>query len=287
MAHTLRVHTLRPPRMAVYTIARPKSPYHLQALAEKIAADMMEGKLASSAIISRWPWKGVVSGLYAGEERIPLVRRITGGSSARILGQGGYVAVVKATTSLEEAIELGMGLSRCMRGVYAMGATRIGRAELAPGLVELFIEEGRNVAEVLECIESTVSPKDVEFREAPEWGTLNDIAEAYAAIKWRMYAGASDTEHWSMVSRGEYYVRVAVDLHGMFITRARVDGVFYAAPPSEPFNVASMIEGMRADEQALQAVEARASAMMELAGIKVEDVVEAFRRALAAGSRRE
>ena len=83
----------------------------------------------------------------------------------------------------------------------------------------------------------------------------------------------------AVVRRGDYYVRVGIQVFESYISNAKVDGVFYAAPPNAPFNLAAALAGQPANENALLLVEGRL-AIMELLGVTKEDFYQAILRAL-------
>ncbi len=264
---------LRPTRIAVYA---GSGGYTLQAATEALAARALEGAIQAGLASGPWGMEGRILGLYqasAGDDAV--YRRITGGWDASANPETGYAGLVYASESLAETVEIAERLADCL-GAEAWGATRMGPRRLAAGIIEAVGDFDPDAA--LDCARRALGrPRPTRPPEMP----LERLSKPYMHPSWRLYPGALVMPRRGERARGPWRVRVGVSLvEGRFIADARIDGVFLAAPPSEPFSTIAGITGMPAGDQVLLAVEARFSAAIELHGIEPVDVVEALRDAL-------
>ena len=278
---------IKPPYIEVYYSGNPPTPYHLQAFTETLAAMLMEGRLASALLYARWPWRGRIVGLYEASTTAPVARRITGGPSVDVDEQAYYASLIHASGSLGDSLKLAGSIAECLGSGIAYGATRLGRGKLAAGVIELIINRKISIGDILACIEPVLGYGEEHLKGEPEWNALGEKPEAYAAMGWRLYHGSHGMTYMGVRPREGNIVRIGVEVSNGFIAAARVDGVFNAAPPNEPFNVISMIEGMPVDESTMDAVEVRLESMLEIAGVTKGDFLEALREALAASGWRE
>ena len=107
------------------------------------------------------------------------------------------------------------------------------------------------------------------------------MARAYEHPGWRLYPGARGMEKRARIEAPPYWIGLGISTaEGLYIASARIEGVFHAAPPNEPFNLAAALEGMPLGEQAEMLAHARAS-LMEIHG-PPPDAVPALIRRLAA-----
>jgi len=261
------------------TLVKARGPMELlQGGLEAIVAALMEGRLQATILQGEPEGEGVLLGFYqpAPEEDSSVWRRITGGREARVTGGSWYVAVAFAAESLGEAVSLGERLQACS-GAEGWGATRMGPRELGVGVVELVTQRPH---EVLECARGFLARPGSPVEEASLPGSAYRIARAYRDRRWRLYEGAGILPRRAEVSRGRYRVRVGVSVYEGYISAARVDGTFMAAPPNEPYNTIAAIQGLPASAQALNLLEVRLTGMAELYGVEPGDFREALRRAL-------
>jgi hypothetical protein len=262
------------------TLIRARGPIELlQGGLEAVIGALMEGRLQATILQGEPEGEGVLLGFYqpAPEKPgSPIWRRITGGREARLRSGSWYVAVAFAAESLSEAAGLGEMLEECA-GAEAWGATRMGPRELGVGVVEAVTQRPH---EALECLRNALTRPGATVEEAPLPGSAYRIARAYREPRWRIYEGARLLPRKAEVSRGSYRVRLGVSVYEGYISVARVDGTFMAAPPNEPFNTMAAIQGLPADTQALTLLEARLAGIAELYGVEPGDFREALRRAL-------
>jgi len=257
-------------------------PELLQAGLEAIIGSFLEGRIQASLLVGEPEAEGILLGYYqAAPQRLEggVWRRITGGWEAHIGPGTWYVAAVFASESLEEAVWLGRKMSKCLGGSW--GATRIGPRRLAAGVVEMTTDSDPREAERC-AAEMLVKPGGgVERRGLPE--SASRIERAYREPRWRLFEGAEPLPHKGVARRGPYHVRVGVSLHEGYISLARVDGVFMASPPNEPYNAIAAIQGMPLGPQVLLLLESRLAGMAELYGVEASDFSEALRRAVDLG----
>ena len=254
------------------SVARPtgQGPL-LQAGLEALAGMVLEGRIQSGVISSPWGERSALLGYYEPYTGgpVPVRRRITGGRTAMLREDDVYSGIVFASESLVEAARLAELIAECS-GAKAWGATRMGPRRLAAGIIE--IAGARDPGAPLECYVALLSTRpSIEAVDVGE--SARRIARAYEDRRWTHYTGASSMPVRIASSRGEYYVRMGFHVTGDgFIAAARIDGVFNAAPPSEPYNLASAIVGMPLNENVLMLAEHRLE-KIELHGVERRDVL--------------
>ena len=266
------------------TLVEARGPLErLQASLEALVGLFLEGRLQASLLVGEPEGEGVLLGYY---QASPLDadpgttwRRITGGPEARVGSGSWYIGLVFASEDLAEAVGVARGLAECLGG-GVWGATRMGPRELGAGIVEVVTSDA---SRALECARGLVARPGASASRLGVPESASRIERAYRDPRWKLYTGASPLPLRASVSRGPYSVRVGVSLYeGRYVSLARLDGVFMAAPPNEPFNTAAALQGMPVGDQLYTLVEARLGGA-ELYGIAPGDVVEALREALEAG----
>ena len=261
------------------TIWKVNGAYRLQAASEIAVGNLLEGRVQSMIVFGEWNLKGRVLGFYqSSNDYLDVVaRRATGGDSLLVEKPTNYAAVVTPTTSLRGTIDMAREISDCL-GVRFAGATRIGPMTLSAGVIE-FIGDF-TLDSLIDCSRVIARRPRIIEREAPE-DRITEVAKAYATRSWIHYSGASSLPMIGEAKRGDYSVRIGVDLYeGKFISTARIDGNFLAAPPAEPYSTIAGIQGMPIGDQVFLALEARFSAGLELYGIEPEDITLALKRAV-------
>jgi len=262
------------------TLIEARGPMELlQGGLEAVIGAFMEGRLQATMLQGEPDGEGVLLGFYQPAPPSPGVmvwRRITGGPEARVAGGSWYIALAFASESLSETAGVGERLGECGRA-RAWGATRLGPRRLGVGVVELVTDRPR---EVLECARGILARPGAPLERIPLPGSAGRIARAYREPRWRLYEGAGILPRRAEVSRGPYRVRIGVSIYEGYISVARVDGTFMAAPPNEPYNTIAAIQGLPASGQALTLLEARLSGVAELYGLEPGDFREALRIAL-------
>ena len=271
---------LRPLRIAVL---RLEGLERLQAATEALAARLLEGRLQAGMVVGSTMVDGVLYGLYEAGWGPRAYRRITGGPKASLRPDTVYAGIVYASESLEETVQAAETIVECL-GAKNWGATRMGPRRLAAGIIEVVGDYSPDQA--LECTRIALRkprPQTLDQSTLP----IDRLSKPYLHPKWRNYTGADPLPCKGAARRGDYMVRIGLSLwEDTFIADARIDGVFNAAPPMEPFSTLAGITGMPVGEQALLALETRFSAKIELHGITPEDVVEAFRKAIESRPRK-
>ncbi|MCE4625482.1 MAG: hypothetical protein F7C35_06430 [Desulfurococcales archaeon] len=249
----------------------------LQAALEKLVGLHLEGKIQAGLVVGEWGDEGVVLGYYKAyqDEDLKAYRRITGGTDAYVDKDTGYLGLVFASENLEEVGLLAEKLARCVGG-KVWGATRFGPQRLASGVVEVIGDF--HPEDAAACVGERIFGRRLLVEEIGLEG-LNSISMAYSHEGWIKYLGAEPMSIKTVVRRGEYYVRVGIQIFESYISNARVDGVFHAAPPNAPFNLAAALAGQPANENALLLAEGRLG-VMELLGVTREDFYQAFLRAI-------
>ncbi|MCE4628011.1 MAG: hypothetical protein F7C34_02540 [Desulfurococcales archaeon] len=267
------------------SVARPPGPGPLlQAGLEALAGMLLEGRLQSAIISSRWGENSILLGYYEPYTGGPglVRRRITGGRSAQLGEEDIYAGIVFASESLLETAELAGRIAECS-GAKAWGATRIGPRRLAAGIIE--IVGARDTGAPLECYVSMLSTKPALGRVSVE-ESARRIARAYEDKRWAHYSGANNMPVKIVSRRGDYWVRMGFHVtRDGFIAAARIDGVFNAAPPNEPYNLASAIVGMPANENVLMLAEHRLE-KIEFYGVDREDVLGILERLVGGAGER-
>ncbi len=254
---------------------------YLQAATESMIGLHLGGKIQAGLVLGKWMDEGRVLGYYEGYRPEPgkAWRRITGGPTATVNNDTDYLSVVFASESLEETAGKAQELSSCLN-IKVWGVTRMGPRPLAAGVIEAF--GSFKDRDAVECVKNVLGGR-VEETHNVELDRIKRIARAYIEKGWIEYSGAAKMAYSSIVSRGDYYVRMGVAVVEGFISNALIDGVFYAAPPNEPFNTVAALRGMPVGDQALLLLEARLG-IMELYGIKPSDVIEAYLEAVEKAS---
>jgi len=269
---------LKPEELRVWRPDGARGPL-LQAGAEALTALLLEGRVQAGVVAGYWGEDALVLGYYqpAPREGASLLRRrVTGGWEARAGPETGYAAIVFASESLEEAAGLAEEIADRLRA-EAWGATRMGPRRLGAGVLEFIgpFDPGQAVDEAKRILgASRVSGIDLS-------GQADRIAKAYLHPGWAHFYGAEDLEAHGVVERPPFHVRIGLTVREGFIAAARIDGVFMAAPPAEPYSTIAAIQGMPAGEQAEMMLAVRFGGPVEVYGVSGEDVVEAFRRALS------
>lgn len=255
--------------------------YRLQAASELAVARVLEGRTQSMIVYGQWNLTGVVLGFYQSSRGVDgvVARRATGGGSTVVKEPTSYASIIIPSTSLRATVDVAKELSECL-GVGFSGVTRIGPITLSAGVIELLGDF--QLDQLLDCSKPiTRKPRVVEAR--PPYERITDVAKAYATREWIQYEGSLTQPLVGEARRGDYMVRVGVSLYeGKFISEARIDGNFYAAPPAEPFSTIAGIQGMPLGDQVYLALEARFSSGLEIYGVEPEDVTLALRRAVNA-----
>ena len=274
-------------------VSEAPSPFHLQALAEYLSTLVLRGAVRSAGFAARWRWRGRVLGFYQPSEKPEhTYRRMTGGPEAVYEDGGTYIFLVHPSAGLGETLDKALETAWCIleasgagyrgfrngvlvhgRGVGALGVTRLATRGPGPGIVEIPLPGLDCIHEARRCLDPLLGPGMEE--ERPEWGGLDRIASSYSEPGWRAYPGAKGLAAGES-RRGGYYVRIGVSLESGVIAAARLEGSFYAAPPSEPFNTLAALEGMHPTHTNIEIVLSRLAHRAELAGVHLDD----FRRAL-------
>lgn len=271
------VPRLRPRVIHVYASG---GAFHLQAALEKLVGLLLEGRLQAGLVAGPWRARGVILGLYQAYEPAPMpaFRRMTGGPGVPVEPGDTYTGLVFASRSLPEAVEVMEGLAGCL-GSRPLGATRVGPRRLAAGVVEVL--GGHGVGEAVECASRLLGGPRARPLDPGSLGDLRGLARAYSEARWIQYPGALGLPRAASRARGPWRVRVGVELvEDRFIGEARIDGVFLAAPPAEPFSTLAGITGMPVGDQVLMGLEARFTRAIELYGVDARDIVGAAAEAL-------
>ncbi len=261
------------------TIWRVNGAYRLQAASEIAVGNLLEGKVQSMIVFGEWNLKGRVLGFYQSSQGYEdvVARRATGGGSMLVEKPTSYAAVITPTTSLRATIDMAKEISDCL-GVGFAGATRIGPMTLSAGVIE-FIGDF-TLDSLVDCSKVIARRPRIVERGPPE-DRITEVAKAYATRSWIHYDGASSLPMVGEAVRGDYRVRIGVSLfEDKFISTARIDGNFFAAPPAEPYSTIAGIQGMPLGDQVFLALEARFSAGLELYGIEPEDIALALKKAV-------
>ena len=268
---------LRPETVHVWAPEGSQGPL-LQAGTEYMVSLLLEGRIQSGIVAGLWGEEARVLGHYQpapqGYEGL-LRRRITGGWEVDAKPSTSYLSIVFASESLEETARLAEEVADCLRA-QAWGATRLGPRRLAAGVVEVLGDFSLESA--VECGVRILGAKESKPVDVAE--KASRLEKAYLHPGWSRFSGAEGLPRVGVVERPPYQVRIGLSIDSGFIATARIDGVFMAAPPAEPYSTIASIQGMPAGEQAELILEARFGGPVELYGIQGEDVVEAFRRAL-------
>ena len=250
----------------------PARPEEAQAQLEEMVALHLEGKIQAGLVAAQWGGEGLVLGFYEAYRDGARWRRITGGPSYNATRETGYAGLVFASEDLGEVAEVAGRLAECIGG-GAWGATRIGPSQLAAGVVEVL--GGFAPETAVSCVRDELFGRRLEAGRV-ELKSTGRIAKAYITRGWIHYAGAAGMPVIGEVKRGDYWVRIGIAVTGDgFISNARIDGVFHAAPPNEPYNLVNAILGMPAGEQAVDLFEARSN-LVEVWGLKRSDLVLAL-----------
>jgi hypothetical protein len=149
----------------------------------------------------------------------------------------------------------------------------------SPGLIEVIVENEIDLNGIVGCIEGIGEQLEVVERRDPNWDALSWSARGYSSITWR-YHSTSHLPYRGESVKGDYRVEVGLSEVDCFISYISVSGIFYGAPPSEPFNVVSVALGMPIREDVIDAVRVRAESLLELEGVELEDFMNAFRASL-------
>ncbi len=253
--------------------------YRLQALTEYVVGQLLEGRIQAGIVHGRWGASGWVVGLYQpalGGMGV-VARRVTGGGMVYSQPQDYYLALVVPSTSLRALVDLARDYSECL-GSGFLGVTRFGPRVLSAGVVEYI--GGIDVSRAFECLQ-VFSRRPRVKRGSVDPARVDAIARAYGSARWIYYDGVSQLDRVGVVERNGFHVKVGVHLvEERYISTARIEGDFYAAPPAEPFSTIASIQGMPVGDQVLLALEARFGSVVELYGVTASDVVESARRAL-------
>ncbi len=266
------------------TIPEPFSsePYRLQARLELLVARHLEGRIQAGLVSGIWTGDGVVLGFYEPYRSGARWRRITGGGSVSVRGGKTYTGLVYASENLSEVASIAERLSNCLGGGL-WGVTRIGPRRLAAGVIEVFGDH--TIEEAVECVSSNLFDGRLEVRSMRFEGE-DRIVKAYSHPGWLHYYGIGEMPYRGMVERDKYYVRIGLSVtNDGFISNARIDGTFNAAPPNEPYNIVSAVLGLPIGEQSIDLMEARLN-LAEFYGVEPGDVLEAFRIAVNSARRR-
>jgi len=268
---------LRPEKLSVWTPKAARGPL-LQGGAEALVALLLEGRIQSGIVTGKWGEEATILGYY--QPAPPrtggiLRRRITGGWEARASPETGYAAIVFASESLEETAELAKQLAEAL-GAEAWGATRMGPRTLGAGVIE--VVGPFDPVQAVEAAQEALGARERGLLDLE--GQASKLEKAYIHPGWAGFTGAEELERLGVVERPPFHVRIGLAVREKFIASARIDGVFMAAPPAEPYSTIASIQGMPAGEQAELILAARFGGPIELYGVTGEDVVEAFRRAL-------
>ncbi len=269
---------LKSDKIWVFNLARQNVPI-IQAGIESVTGLFLEGRVQASIVYGIVETESRVAGYYESVEvgDHGVYRRVTGGSTAHLAAGDAYIGLLFASESLGEVAEVAERMSGCLGG-GVWGVTRIGPREVAAGVIELF--GAHELTNVIDCARPLVGVKGVRVVKAEPPSSVGRIAKAYAEPSWRYYPGIRSLPHRGLVFRDDYWVGIGLSLYkDRYVSLARVEGVFYAAPPAEPFSLVANLQGMPVGDQLLLMLEARASTQMELHGVEPGDFVKAFVRA--------
>jgi hypothetical protein len=248
----------------------------LQAGLEMLVALHLEGRIQAGLVSGPWMGSGTILGYYQPFTPGARWRRITGGPEARAGPETGYAGLVFASESLAEVVELARTLYKCL-DASVWGATRVGPKPLAAGVIEVIGDFSR--AEAVDCVAASLFDKKLETTNIP-LPQAGRVIEAYTSPSWIHYDGAERLPFKGKRSAGRNYVEIGLDVGpDGFITAARIEGVFNAAPPGEPFSLASLLLGLPLSDDALEAFQARLS-LLEVDGVDRQSIAEALREAL-------
>ena len=160
-----------------------------------------------------------------------------------------------------------------------IGVTKLGEV----GVIEIVASGGDRVEEAMKHIldEGFRHVKTKTGRLEPE-DYKNGIG--YKSSTWLKYTGASESSIRVQVSsRQGHTLTIGVNLQGVYIVDARIEGDFYAAPPGEPFSLMAQMEGTQVNELMAYQIQLAFRDRVDLAGMEYkhfEDAIgEVYRKA--------
>ena len=281
-------------KILVFNASNSPSPYHVLALTDYLASQA-HGGAAGAAIVSMWEWRGRIVGFYESADPKPgIYRRISGGPGTEIYGKAVYASLILPSSGLGEIVEKGFRLLRCLAGVDAeiiggramlsggsavIGATRLGLGRYTPGVVEVILPGLDRIEK--ECItENDGLLEDLE-RGGISWNVVDALAKSYSNPRWLARRGASAYQFRGSRYREGYWVSIGINISSDGrISDAGLEGVFYAAPPLEPYKILGELRGMPLEAYSLDIVRRRLQGTVEFCGITGRDFEEAVREAL-------
>ncbi len=262
-----------------------------QAAVERIFR-LMEKPGTAYGVLCRASGDARVLGYYQAYSRGSTHRRITGGP--QLAGRNPvYVAVelfypglLRSLLSdvysvVEEALGVkpssGYFVGSGVEGV--IGVTKLGEV----GVIELVASGGDGVEEALKHVleEGFRHVKTKTGRLEPE-DYKNGVG--YKSSTWLRYTGASGSSIRVQVSSSQgHTLAIGVNLQGVYIVDARIEGDFYAAPPGEPFSLMAQMEGTQVNELMAYQIQLAFRDRVDLAGVEYrhleEAIGEVYRRA--------
>ncbi|ABM80847.1 hypothetical protein [Hyperthermus butylicus] len=232
-------------------------------------ADLALSRRRLYYILLRARGDGVVLGLYGSlaDEAgvVGIYRRITGGRPAYVEHDTYYLAVaLPGARKLESLAPKALELERCSKGV--VGFTLLGET----GFLELFAD-----SDPLQCLLEVFNARP-GGRLSLSPSVLAETAQLYASPSWRLYKYNPATAE-AAAYRGSYWVKASIEVTDGYVTGVWLSGVFYAAPPMEPFSILETIRGTRFDELVLSNAELAVDYRVELWGVTRDDFKNVLR----------
>ncbi|MEB3774119.1 MAG: hypothetical protein GSR86_04235 [Desulfurococcales archaeon] len=245
-----------------------------QQLLQAYIDELLTGSPKPRGVLCTIPSRIEVLGLYTPYTGTATHRRITGGPP--IAGEDlTYIGVTllypgllkslyrEAVRAVQRAGGLVYGGEADLPGSRAViGVTKMGGV----GVVELLGSSRDALLEVLRGIYKVVDVAQVGLGEE-----VLRAAGGYRSGSWIRYPGPS-AGLTARAGREGFSISMSARLHDQYLVDVAVTGNFYAAPPSEPFNLAARLEGTQLNELMFYQTKLAWRSRADVAGIEFEDV---------------
>ncbi len=254
-----------------------------QAAVERIFR-MMEKPGTARGILCKTTGNIKALGYYQAYTRGSTHRRITGGPS--FTGEDPVYAAVELfypgllrslLSDVYGAIEDALGV-KPSRGYFigggvegVVGVTKLGEV----GVIEI-LASGSGVEEAVKQV------LDEGFRYVKHRSEKLEPEDfkagvGYKSSTWLRYPGIANSSIRVEVSSSlGHALAIGVNLQGVYIVDARIEGDFYAAPPGEPFSLMAQMEGTQVNELMAYQIQLAFRDRVDLAGVEYRHVEEAI-----------
>ncbi|AEM39663.1 hypothetical protein Pyrfu_1809 [Pyrolobus fumarii 1A] len=262
------------PQPTLHVLRAPRGFGEVLAAAESIIGATLKSR-GFNILVSSWPHEGVTLGLYEPCNVEYPARRLTGGARIETTKDYAYILVANGSrdSSLREAVKLARDLLECMG--FGVKGPMVTGGHVAYGVTSI---EGVAIVEIIGDFDLSMAVKCMGARldgSARSVKVSPELATSFESENWTCYRGVEGLPHVTVYGRDGFYARLGFELHDNFVSRAEIDGVFFAAPPMEPYSVLASIRGVQVDELALHTLVLALEKRLDVYGVDKSELAKA------------